>query len=238
MSDRPPARINPWSVWALIAIMLGGLLVYYSWIKNVERQLAEGRPPRLRVVDIMPVIDHTGTKDVLFDNDGMFYLVGYFYAGDPEQAKKVCDRMEKVYETVNDPRLVLLGVTVAPDLDTPESLSAFAAAQGYTGDQWKFVTGDPQTLPNYMNKNFRYAHLPKPEKERKRPTDLFAWELRITLVDPKRDVRGVYWEGDPRGELRNDSRCAPDVLYLFNEQEKATAKASGKAAGKAPPANS
>lgn len=216
MADR---RINPWSVWALIAIMLGGLLVYYNWVKTVNAQMAEGRPKKLRPVDKLRTDDHRGLQAELFDQDGNLYLVGYFYTADAAEALAVCRRMEKMYAPfAATGKVRLIGVTMAPDVEKPDDLKAFAEANGFTGDEWTFLSGDHDRLRKFMNKEFRYPGHKKPDEHREGESDLYVRELRITLVDGNSEIRGVYWEGIAKGELLNDAHSEHDIRYILTKE--------------------
>ena len=73
-----------------------------------------------------------------------------------------------------------------------------------------------------MNKIFRYPGHVKPEKERKTQTDLYARELRVTLVHGGDDeqeafIRGIYWQGRAKGEVRNDKVSKDHIRYLLNK---------------------
>lgn len=219
MSAESRPRINPWSVWVLIAIMFGGVLVYRSWIETVSEQMAEKRPKKLRPVDKLRTDDHRDGQAKLFDKDGRLYLVGYFYAADTAEALAVCRRMEAMrapFAGIDD--LHLIGVTMAPELEGPGELNAFAEANGFTGDEWTFLTGDHDRLRKYMNKEFRYPGHKKPDEYREGENDLYARELRVTLVDGNAEIRGVYWQGDPKGELLNDKHSEHDITYLLTEE--------------------
>jgi len=203
----------------LIAIMLGGILVYFNWIKTVNEQMAEKRPKKLRPVDKLRTDDHHGGQAKLFDHDGELYLVGYFYAADTVEALAVCRRMEAMRAPfAQEDRLHLIGVTMAPELEKPADLMAFAEANGFTGDEWTFLTGDHDRLRKYMNKEFRYPGHKKPDEHREGEHDLYARELRITLIDGNAEIRGVYWQGDPKGELFNDKHSEHDINYLLTKE--------------------
>ena len=67
MSESDTPKVNPWTVWVLIFIMLSGILVYYSWLKTVHRQYGDGKPPLLRPVDRFRADGHKGEPVQLFD---------------------------------------------------------------------------------------------------------------------------------------------------------------------------
>ena len=223
MPEKVSPRINPWSVWVLIAVMLGGILITFSWLKTLERQFAEGKPPEVRPVERLRTDDHRGEQAELFNRDGLLYLVGYFYAGDEEEALAVCRRMQAMrVPFAAESRIKLVGVSMAPDLDTSERLNSFAQRHGYTGKEWIFLTGDRERMRKYMNKAFRYPGHVKPDKERKGATDLYARELRITLVhggseEQEAFIRGIYWQGIAKGEVRNDKMAEEHIRYLLGK---------------------
>ena len=223
MSKKVSPRINPWSVWVLIAVMLGGIWITFSWLKTLERQFSEGKPPEVRPVERLRTDNHKGERAELFNRDRLLYLVGYFYAGDEAEALAVCRRMQDMcVPFAGESRIKLVGVSMAPDLDTPEKLNSFAQKHGFTGDEWIFLSGDRNRMRKYMNKIFRYPGHVKPEKERKTQTDLYARELRVTLVHGGDDeqeafIRGIYWQGRAKGEVRNDKVSKDHIRYLLNK---------------------
>ena len=223
MSEKVRPRINPWSIWLLVAVMCGGILITFSWLRTLERQFAEGKPPEVRPVDRLRSDDQRGKQAELFNRDGLLYLVGYFYAGDEVEALAVCQRMEQIRAPfAGDSRVKLVGVSMAPDLDTPDILNSFAQKHGYTGEEWIFLSGNRERMRKYMNKAFRYPGHVKPDKERKSETDLYARELRITLVhggseEEEAFIRGIYWAGIAKGEVRNDGAAEGHIRYLLGK---------------------
>ncbi len=215
----PKRRINPWSVWALVAIMLGGLLVYYNWLKTVEEQMKSGRPARMRPIAATSETDHRGDRPVLFNKDGKLYLVGYFYTGDREQAASVCRRMEAMRAPfAATGKVFLVGVTMAPAEETGEVLAAFAEANGFTGDEWIFISGNEERIRNYMNKEFRYRGRRSSPAELEEHGLVYEPELGITLVDGDSWARGVYWAVRPVGEQKWDARSEHDIRYILTEE--------------------
>jgi cytochrome oxidase Cu insertion factor (SCO1/SenC/PrrC family) len=223
MSEKVRPRINPWSIWVLIAVMFGGILITFSWLRTLERQFDEGKPPEVRPVERLRSDDQGGKQAELFNRDGLLYLVGYFYAGDEVEALAVCRRMQAIRAPfIADRRVKMVGISMAPDLDSPAILNSFALKHGYTGEEWIFLSGNRDRMRKYMNKTFRYPGHAKPDKERKSETDLYARELRVTLVhggneDKEAFIRGIYWEGRAKGELRNDKMAESHIRYLLDK---------------------
>ncbi|MDB4737451.1 SCO family protein [Verrucomicrobiales bacterium] len=210
--------------------MLSGILVYYSWLRTVQRQLVDGKPPMLRPVDRFRSDGHKGKQVELFDDDNMLYVVGYFYAGDEAEALAVCQRIEKIRNTFpEEKRFLLVGFSMDPKLDSAELLRKFASKHGFTSDEWLFVTGDRDRVRKFMNKFFRYPGHKKPDKFRETDSDLYARELRISLVhkdqnDDRAFIRGVYWEGIRKGEVRNDEFSKQDIEFILQNEMKQSSK--------------
>ena len=225
MSGKVRPRINPWSIWVLIAVMLGGILITFKWLRTLERQFDEGKPPEVRPVERLRSDDQSGKLVELFNRDGLLYLVGYFYAGDEAEALAVCRRMQAMRTPfAAEPGIKLVGVSMAPDLDTPKILNSFAQKHGYTGEEWIFISGNRERMRKYMNKTFRYPGHAKPDKERKGATDLYARELRITLVhggseEQEAFIRGIYWQGIAKGEVRNDKASEEHIRYILGKTD-------------------
>ena len=235
MPEPTEKRINPWSVWALIAIMVGAVPVTYAWLKRLDAEAKDGRPPQMRPIARIATMNAAGEDVLLFDSDGKLSLVGYCYFGDEIEAKRVCDRLAKMGEPfVGEPRVRLVVFSMAPDLDTADVISSFREKHGYTGDQWVFVRGERQPIRDYMNKQFRYPGREKPDEYRETDTDLYARELRVTLVEGKAAkrgtgfVRGIYWEGIADGEVRNDSVSERAIRFLLDEADGADKDSGGE----------
>jgi len=212
------------TVWALIIIMLLGIVVYYSWLRTVQRQFSGGKPPMLRPVDRFRSDGHKGQQVELFASENILSLVGYFYVGDEVEALAVCRRIQSMREKFSEAtKFQLIGFSMDPKLDTPEVLERFASKHGFISDEWVFVSGDRDRVRNYMNKFFRYPGHRKPDKFRESSTDLYARELRISLVykgpnDEKAVIRGVYWEGVRKGEVRNDKTAETDIKFIIQNE--------------------
>ncbi|MEC9037229.1 MAG: SCO family protein [Verrucomicrobiota bacterium] len=212
------------TVWALIIIMLLGIVVYYSWLETLQRQSKGGKPPMLRPVDRFRSDGHKGQQVELFASEDILSLVGYFYAGDEVEALAVCRRIQAMRKKFPENiKFQLIGFSMDPELDNPEALAQFATKHGFTSDEWVFVSGDRERVRNYMNKFFRYPGHKKPDKYRESSTDLYARELRVSLVfkgsgDEKAVIRGVYWDGVRKGEVRNDKASGKDMEFIIQNE--------------------
>jgi protein SCO1/2 len=91
----------------------------------------------------------------------------------------------------------LVSVSVDPEHDSPEVLSAFAEAAGADPGRWLFLTGDREFVYRWIREGFLLAV----EQQSGAPT---GWEVihspRLALVDPKGRIRG-YYESDDEADL-------------------------------------
>ena len=58
---------------------------------------------------------------------------------------------------------------------------------------------------------------------------MYARELRISLVhkdqnDDRAFIRGVYWEGIRKGEVRNDESSKQDIEFILQNEMKQSSK--------------
>ncbi|MGI9241996.1 MAG: hypothetical protein ACR2RV_14430, partial [Verrucomicrobiales bacterium] len=79
MSDPTPKRINPWSIYLIIGLMLGGLVVYYNYLQELKRQ-DDGRPAYFAALATnLDVVRQTGEAASLADLKGKVYLCNYIF---------------------------------------------------------------------------------------------------------------------------------------------------------------
>lgn len=187
-------RINPWSVWLLVGVMLGGIVVYFSYLKTLERQAKESRPGLFRrLEDNLHLVERSGKAVSLNDLRGKVWLVGQVFTRCPGQCAGMTAEMGKFQEKFGaDPRFQLVSVSLDPEYDTPELLAEFANTHGFMGENWWFVTGVPEEVNGYMRKNFFFAPKKKADADKDSEMDLFLHDTKVALVDGGGHVRGWY----------------------------------------------
>ncbi len=187
-------RINPWSVWLLVGVMLGGIVVYFSYLKTLERQAADARPGLYsRLEENLHLLERSGAKVSFNDLRGKVWLVGQVFTRCPGQCAGMTAEMGKFQEKFGkDPRFHLVSVSLDPEHDTPAMLDAFATTHGFEGENWWFVTGEPKEVNGYMRKNFHFAPKRKAEEDKDNEMDLFLHDTKVALVDGGGHVRGWY----------------------------------------------
>lgn len=91
----------------------------------------------------------------------------------------------------DEPRVKFVTFTVDPKRDDLSALRAYADARKADPDRWLFLTGDEETVHKILREQFKQAvgHKEGPDVKE---GDEFAHSTRLTVVDQKGVIRGVY----------------------------------------------
>ena len=94
-------------------------------------------------------------ETVIFPDDyqGSPLVIGFIYTNCPDICSFITANVGKVYEEMSNPgdtKFVL--VTFDPERDTPEVLKSYAQAFGMDRDPFQFLTGDPETIDDFMKR--------------------------------------------------------------------------------------
>ncbi len=135
--------------------------------------------------------ERSGQKVRSEDLVGQPYVVCFFFSTCPGTCKRQSGEMRLLQSKFKDKPIRLLSISVDPEVDTPEVLSAYA--DGFNADpkQWLFLTGELQNIIKIGSEMF---FLPGVEK-RGHPD-------RFCLVDAKGELVGSYvWLDQEEREL-------------------------------------
>ncbi|MCC5913877.1 MAG: SCO family protein [Balneolaceae bacterium] len=100
------------------------------------------------------LIDQNG-ETVTFPDDfeGSPLVVGFIYTHCPDICSFITANVGKVYNEMDNPGdTKFLLVTFDPDRDTPEVLKSYAAAFEMDREPFRFLTGDPDTIDDFMRR--------------------------------------------------------------------------------------
>ncbi len=108
----------------------------------------------------------------------------------------------------------LLSFTVDPAVDTVETLAAYAKEKGVKTDKWKFLTGEKDSLYNFI---VNFLKLPALEVAASLE-EPFAHSERMVLID-KEGFRRGYYDGTDTTTVNLLMRDAAllDVHYVIQE---------------------
>ena len=221
-SQEEKRRINPWSVWMLILIMLGGLVVFYNYNLTLKRQAEEYRPAMVKRIDENFLFTrHDGQKVSVGDLEGKVWLVSHVFTRCPGQCGGMTESMKAFQEKhADNPLFNLVSVTMDPEHDTAEVMNEFRGRFDLKADNWWFVTGPAEAVNGYMFKYFYFKPTLKEDTEKEQENDIFKHDSKIALVDHARNVRGWYDLFTEEGEKKLDK----DLTIVLEEAAEAAAK--------------
>jgi protein SCO1/2 len=140
---------------------------------------------------------------------GKVYVADFIFLSCPNICPKMTAAMKKVYNTFKaDDRVFFLSHTIDPEDDSIPRLKAYAASLEANSPQWRFVTGNQDTIYHLAeNAYFSTAY-----KDSTAPGG-YVHGGGLLLVDKNRHIRGVY-NGLDAGE---SNRLINDLHILLKE---------------------
>lgn len=203
-SEIPPALKTspafPWRFWLLI-VAISTLGILGSWLLNrgMKQKFPEMFQPIPRYGQIqgdLEAKDRNGKPVRFSEMKGKIIACSYLYTKCPHGCAEVFGTMKILHEKYgSNPDFHLVNVAVAPDLDPPDFLDAFANSQGLAGKTgWTFMSGHPrQTGWDFMHQQLRLEETKEiPPAERMSACDICDHDLRIVLIDSTLQIRGFY----------------------------------------------
>lgn len=160
-------------------------------------------------VEQFSLIDQRGRRVSELDFNGRIIVLTFFYA----TCKDLCPRLQSKLAAVreayrDDPRLLLVSISVAPEHDTAPILAAYAKANHIDASDWLLMTGARAEVERVARASF-FANTPIV-----RAAGATHGET-IWLIDPSRRIRGLY-----NGTMPLDSRrLIEDIATLAGPKQ-------------------
>lgn len=107
-----------------------------QWLRQFELTDTEGQP--------------IGTEDLL----GQPFIACFFFSTCPGSCRAQTDQMRLLQTKYRNLPVRLVSITVDPEIDTPETLAAYAEAAGAIDDKWYFLTGELKQIQKIANEIF------------------------------------------------------------------------------------
>jgi protein SCO1/2 len=155
-------------------------------------------------IDAFSLIDQRGRPVSELELNGRITVVTFFYA----TCKDLCPRLQSKLASVrdafrDDPRVLLVSISIAPEHDTAPILAAYAKANHIDAPDWLLMTGARAEVERVAHGSF-FANTPIV-----RASGATHGET-IWLLDPSRRIRGLY-----NGTMPLDSkRIMEDIATL------------------------
>lgn len=132
--------------------------------------------------------DQKGRTVTLADVKGKVILTDFFFTTCGNICPKMSTQLERVQATYKDePRFVILSHTVTPEIDTVETLAAYAGLHGADPERWRFLTGDRRQIYMLARKSWFAVK----DTGDGGPND-FVHTENLVLADTLGRLRGFY----------------------------------------------
>lgn len=212
--------IKPAILWTIIgAFLIGGILVYWSYVKYLNQTVNDERLPyngRLEA-DFTAVNQH-GEEVQLSQLKGKVLLISYVFSRCPRGCAGNQAELGSLRDQFPSSDLQFLSFSLDAEHDTPETLTKFIANHGIDDTNWWFLTGDQEGIRKYMTNQVKFEPVreQKPE-ERLSETDLYIHDMRTALVDHKGHIRGYYELMSPQNGDVYREKLEKDIQQLLAE---------------------
>lgn len=208
-----PSLIGGVIVFFLVIGLVGAALFYQLRKKQVPPP-----PPILGQVSAPTFTDENGTSFSISQLDGRIWVADFIFTRCGTQCPIMTMNMQKLQEWLienEQGNVKLVSITVDPESDTPEVLERYARAFKAQKGRWHFLTGDRQTIYDYIIKQFK---LGAEENEGQAVADMFVHSDKFVLVDRDRNIRG-YYSGQDTTALE---QLRDDIISISRDGENAT----------------
>ncbi len=165
--------------------------------------------PEAPVIAALPdfvLVDQDGQR---FDKDAMrngVWVTAFVFTHCRATCPRLTAQMKKLQARVSDlDDAHFLSVSVDPQNDTPEVIKVYMKENGIDETNWRFVTGDEQSIEDFVVGGFKVGY------------GRTQWSTELThsnsfaLVDEKARIRGYYGSDDEGlAKLETDLRALAD----------------------------
>ena len=240
MSEPSSATYRPRkSTVVMIAMIIAalGIVVWWNYYIKISNDMKKGHLPITGRVEKDPVgwVDQNGKERHLHDLMGKVTVWSYLYTTCPQGCAGLAEEMKKLQDEFgSNPRFRLVSVSLYPEFDRPPRLKSWTEANGFSGDNWWFLTspnGTPEEgniIRKWMLESFKIWATKKDEAHIKDfPADVWDHVVAMVLTDDLGNVRtptnnDTFWYPfHPAADLHWFPRpIREDVKKLLEEAEK------------------
>jgi len=191
--------------WTLLALAAATAVALY-----VRERLS----PPLPVIATLPhfaLVERDGSEIGLAELAGSPWVADFVFTRCQLVCPLLTESMAKVRRGLgSDSPVRSVSISVDPEHDTPEVLSAYAREHGVEGRDWLFLTGDKSTVRDLIRNGFML-----PVEDTPQVAEMPVMHSnRFVLVDSEGRIRGTYLPLE-KGEIE---RLLADVRRLRREE--------------------
>ncbi len=154
------------------------------------------------------LINQNGNVITSKDYENKIYVVDFFFTRCPSICPIMTDNMKLVQdEYIDDNNIMLLSLSVTPNIDNVEVLKNYAIEKGVNDLKWNITTGSKKHIYELARKSY-FAVVDQGDGG----LQDFIHTPNFVLVDTKKQIRGIY-DGTEDKEI---SRLIKDINILKN----------------------
>lgn len=154
------------------------------------------------------LINQNGNNVTSKDYENKIYVVDFFFTRCPSICPIMTDNMKKIQdEYINNDDVMLLSMSVTPDIDDIEVLKDYAVEKGVNDSKWNITTGSKKHIYELARKSY-FAVVDQGDGG----LQDFIHTPNFILVDTKKQIRGIY-DGTEDNEIL---RLIKDINVLVN----------------------
>ncbi len=157
--------------------------------------------PELTAVPAFALVDQDGQPFGSDDLAGHVWIANFIFTTCPSVCPLLTTQMGNVESHLESENLRFVSFTVDPSRDTPEVLTAYAAAHGAQSERWSFLTGDVDAVRQAVTEGLRMRMGTRDEE-----TGDIMHGSHFVLVDGRGRIRGFYSsDGEGIANLERDA---------------------------------
>ena len=142
------------------------------------------------------------------DYENKIYVVDFFFTSCPSICPIMTNNMLKIQdEFIDNSQVMLLSLSVTPEIDNVEILKTYAEEKGVNDSKWNITTGSKKHIYELARKSY-FAVLEQGDGG----LQDFIHTPNFILVDTKKQIRGIY-DGTDENEI---FRIIDDIKVLAN----------------------
>lgn len=154
------------------------------------------------------LINQNGIKVSSKDYENKIYVVDFFFTSCPSICPIMTNNMLLIQEEfIQNNNIMLLSMSVTPEIDNVEVLKKYAIEKGVIDSKWNITTGSKKHIYELARKSF-FAVLDRGDGG----LQDFIHTPNFILVDTKKQIRGIY-DGTVEKEI---SRLIQDINILVD----------------------
>ena len=154
------------------------------------------------------LINQNGIKVSSKDYENKIYVVDFFFTSCPSICPIMTNNMLLIQEEfVQNNDIMLLSMSVTPEIDNVEVLKKYAIEKGVIDSKWNITTGSKKHIYELARKSY-FAVLDQGDGG----LQDFIHTPNFILVDTKKQIRGIY-DGTVENEI---SRLIQDINILVD----------------------